>query len=148
MKIAVLKESAAGETRVAATPETVKKFTALGAAMAVESGAGDHAGFSDDAYREAGAEIGSRADVAKCAQLVLGIQAPDPDALAGVEPGAQVAALFDPFRDAARVQAYADAGLEALSMEFMPRITRAQSMDVLSSQSNLAGYKAVMAAAN
>ena len=148
MRIAVLKERAAGERRVAATPETVKKFSALGAALAVESGAGEGAGISDEAYRDAGAEVGSAEAAVKDADIVLGVQAPDPAALAGARKGAWVAATFDPFGRRDRVDAYAAAGLEALSMEFMPRITRAQSMDVLSSQSNLAGYKAVLAAAN
>ncbi len=147
MKIAVLKERAAGERRVAATPETVKKFIALGNSFAVESGAGAAASISDEAYAEAGAEIGTaEATVAK-ADIVLGIQAPDAALLKGAGTGAMVAALFDPFGNAGVVDNYAKAGLEALSMEFMPRITRAQSMDVLSSQSNLAGYKAVISAA-
>ncbi|MFA6218449.1 MAG: NAD(P) transhydrogenase subunit alpha [Erythrobacter sp.] len=148
MRIAVLKEGAAGEKRVALTPETAKKFASLGASVAVETGAGLGAAITDDAYREAGVEVGSAAATVKGADIVLGIQAPEVKALKGARPGAWVAASFDPFRDKDRVEAYAKAGLEALSMEFMPRITRAQSMDVLSSQSNLAGYKAVLAAAN
>ncbi|MGV2496613.1 NAD(P) transhydrogenase subunit alpha [Pelagerythrobacter aerophilus] len=148
MRIAVLKERAPGETRVAATPETVKKFVALGAAVAVEEGAGEFASISDAAYREAGAELGSAADAVKGADIVLGIQAPDVALLQGAKAGAWVAALFEPFGNRERVGAYAAAGFEALAMEFMPRITRAQSMDVLSSQSNLAGYKAVIAAAD
>ena len=148
MKIAVLRETAPGETRVAATPETVKKFAALGASMAVEEGAGLAASIPDAAYAEAGADVAPLAQTVKDADIVLGIQAPDVLALAGAKAGAMVAALFDPFREGERVQAYADAGFEALSMELMPRITRAQSMDVLSSQSNLAGYKAVLAAAD
>ena len=148
MRIAVLKERAAGERRVAATPETVKKFIGLGAEVAVESGAGEGASFSDEAYREAGATVGTAAEVANAADIVLGIVAPDPELLGTAQPGAWVAATFDPFRERERVDAYARAGLEALAMEFMPRITRAQSMDVLSSQSNLAGYKAVLTAAN
>ncbi|MEE4206547.1 MAG: NAD(P) transhydrogenase subunit alpha [Erythrobacter sp.] len=148
MKIAVLKERAAGETRVAATPETVKKFIGLGNEVAVEQGAGDYAAFTDEAYAEAGAVLGDAAACVKDADIVLGVQAPDVAILTGAKPGAWVAALFDPFQQKERVEAYAKAGLEALSMEFMPRITRAQSMDVLSSQSNLAGYKAVLAAAD
>jgi len=147
-RIAVLKERAAGETRVAATPETVKKFIALGASFAVEQGAGVSASIPDADYAAAGAEVVPAAQAVAGADIVLAVQAPDVAALAGAKPGAWVAATFDPFRDAARVEAYAKAGLEALAMEFMPRITRAQSMDVLSSQSNLAGYKAVLAAAN
>ncbi|KLE35209.1 NAD(P) transhydrogenase subunit alpha [Aurantiacibacter luteus] len=148
MRIAVLKERAAGENRVAATPETVKKFIALGATVAVEEGAGAGASIGDAAYADAGAEIASAAQVVAGADVVLGVQAPDPAMLAGAAPGAWVAATFDPFGARERVDAYASAGLEALAMEFMPRITRAQSMDVLSSQSNLAGYKAVIAAAD
>ncbi|HEY6816405.1 MAG TPA: NAD(P)(+) transhydrogenase (Re/Si-specific) subunit alpha, partial [Croceibacterium sp.] len=148
MRIAVLQERAAGETRVAATPETVKKFIALGATVAVERGAGEGACLPDALYEEAGAELGLAAEVVKDADIVLGVQAAEPEALAGAAPGAWVAAIFDPFGERERVDAYAKAGLEALAMEFMPRITRAQSMDVLSSQSNLSGYKAVLAAAN
>jgi len=148
MRIAILKEQAAGETRVAATPETVKKFIALGSDVAVETGAGAYASITDAAFAEAGASVGSAADTVKGANIVLGVQAPDVAALAGAAAGAWVAATFDPFGQKERVEAYAKAGLEALAMEFMPRITRAQSMDVLSSQSNLSGYKAVLAAAD
>jgi len=148
VKIAILKERAPGETRVAATPETVKKFSGLGLSLAVEKGAGLAASITDEAYAEAGASIGTAAATVKDADIVLGIQAPDLKLLKGAKPGAWVAALFDPFGNRALVDAYAAAGFEALSMEFMPRITRAQSMDVLSSQSNLAGYKAVLAAAD
>lgn len=148
LRIAVLRERAPGESRVALTPETAKKFVALGAVVAVEEGAGLGAALTDGAFAEAGAEVGSAAAVVKDADIVLGVQAPDTAALAGARPGAWVAATFDPFRESARVAAYAEAGYEALSMEFMPRITRAQSMDILSSQSNLSGYKAVLDAAS
>lgn len=148
MKIAVLKERAAGETRVAATPETVKKLAALGAKLAVEEGAGASAAISDSDYADAGAETGPVAKVVAGADIVLGVQAPDVSLLSGANPGAWVVATFDPFMQKDRVEAYAKAGLEALAMELMPRITRAQSMDVLSSQSNLAGYKAMIAAAD
>lgn len=148
LRIAVLKERAAEERRVAITPETVKKFAGLGAELAVESGAGDTASISDADYTEAGALVGSAADTVNGADIVLGVQAPDVELLSGAKPGAWVAAMFDPFGAKDRVEAYAKAGFEALSMEFMPRITRAQSMDVLSSQSNLSGYKAVIAAAD
>ena len=147
-RIAVLKERASGETRVSATPETVKKLTGLGARPAVESGAGIAASISDEDYRAAGAEVGPVQAVLAGADMVLGVQGPDPALLEGATPGAWVVATLDPFGQRARVDAYAAAGLEALAMEFMPRITRAQSMDVLSSQSNLAGYKAVIAAAD
>lgn len=148
MKIAILKERASGETRVAATPETVKKFAALGLTVAVEAGAGVIASIPDAAYAEAGATLADASATVKDADIVLGIQAPDVALLQGANAGAWVAALFDPFANRHVVDAYAAAGLEALSMEFMPRITRAQGMDVLSSQSNLAGYKAVLAAAD
>ena len=148
MKLAILKERASGETRVAATPETVKKFSALGLSVAVEAGAGVISSITDAAYAEAGASVADAAATVKDADIVLGIQAPDLALLKGAKPGAWVAALFDPFAKRDVVDAYAAAGFEALSMEFMPRITRAQSMDVLSSQSNLAGYKAVLAAAD
>lgn len=147
MKIAVLKEAAAGERRVAASPETIKKFIGLGAAVAVESGAGAGAALTDQAFVDAGATIADRADAVRDADIVLGVQGPDPASLAGVKSGAWIVAGLDPFSQRARVDAYAAAGVEALAMEFMPRITRAQSMDILSSQSNLAGYKAVLDAA-
>ena len=147
-RIAVLKETAEGETRVSASPETVKKLVALGAEVAVETAAGAVASFSDEEYRNAGAQVGPASEVLSGADIVFGVQGPEPAALAGVKPGAWVVAIMDPFGQRERVEAYAAAGLEALSMEFMPRITRAQSMDVLSSQSNLAGYKAVIAAAD
>ena len=147
MKIAVLKETADGEKRVSATPETVKKFAGLGASVAVEAGAGAGAAIADAAYAEAGATLGDRAATVAGANIVLGVQGPDPAALAGSAPGAWVAAILNPFGERARVDAYSAAGVEALAMEFMPRITRAQSMDVLSSQSNLSGYKAVLDAA-
>ncbi|QZD93312.1 NAD(P) transhydrogenase subunit alpha [Qipengyuania xiapuensis] len=148
MRIAVLKERAAGESRVAMTPETVKKFIALGATVAVEEGAGAGASIPDEAFSEAGAEVLAGDKAVAGADIVLGVQAPEVAALSGAKDGAWVAATFDPFRNGELVEAYAKAGFEALSMEFMPRITRAQSMDVLSSQSNLAGYKAVIASAD
>ncbi|MBU3076499.1 NAD(P) transhydrogenase subunit alpha [Sphingomonas quercus] len=147
MKIAVLKEGAPGERRVAATPETVKKLRSLGAELAVESGAGIAASIPDQAYADAGATLGDRAATLAGAGIILGVQGPDPASLGGQAPGAWVVAGLNPFVERARVDAYAAAGLEALAMEFMPRITRAQSMDILSSQSNLSGYRAVIDAA-
>jgi NAD(P) transhydrogenase subunit alpha len=147
MKIAVLKEHADGERRVSATPETVKKFIVLGATLAVEAGAGETASIADAAYSDAGASVGDRAATLAGADIVLGVQGPDPASLEGVTPGAWIVASLNPFAERARVEAYAAAGYEALAMEFMPRITRAQSMDILSSQSNLSGYKAVLDAA-
>jgi NAD(P) transhydrogenase subunit alpha len=148
VKLAVLSESAEGERRVAATPETAKKFIALGAEVAVEAGAGDRASISDADFEVAGAKIAAREAVLAGADALLAVQAPDPADLTGAAPGALVVAMHDPFRRRERVGAYAAAGLEALAMELMPRITRAQSMDVLSSQSNLSGYKAVLDAAS
>jgi NAD(P) transhydrogenase subunit alpha len=147
MKIAVLKEQADGERRVAATPETIRKFIALGATLAVETGAGETASIADAGYADAGAAVGDRAATLSGADIVLGVQGPDPATLGGVVPGAWIVASLNPFGERARVEAYAAAGYEALAMEFMPRITRAQSMDILSSQSNLSGYKAVLDAA-
>jgi NAD(P) transhydrogenase subunit alpha len=147
MKIAVLKEMSDGERRVSATPETVKKFIGLGATLAVEAGAGETASVSDAEYQAAGATMGSRAEVLKDADIILGVQGPAPDSLNGARQGAWLVAGLNPFGERARVDAYASAGFEALAMEFMPRITRAQSMDILSSQSNLSGYKAVLDAA-
>ena len=147
MKIAVLKEQAAGENRVAATPETVRKFIALGAEMAVEAGAGEAASYADADYAAAGAVIGSRAETLNGAGIMLGVQGPDATTITGAAPGAWLAASLNPFVERGRVDGYAAAGVEALAMEFMPRITRAQSMDILSSQSNLAGYKSVLDAA-
>ncbi len=147
MKIAILKESAAGESRVAATPETVKKLIALGATLAVEAGAGITAAVSDADYAAAGASVGTAAATVKDADIILGVQGPDPKALKGAAAGAWVVAGLDPFGQRDRVDAYAKMGLEALAMEFMPRITRAQGMDILSSQSNLSGYKSVIDAA-
>jgi NAD(P) transhydrogenase subunit alpha len=152
MKIAVLKEGADGERRVAATPETVKKFIQLGADLAVEAGAGASASIADQAYRDAGATVADRAGVVDGADIILGVQGPDPASITNAKRGAWLVAGLNPFGTGegggrARVDAYAAAGLEALAMEFMPRITRAQSMDILSSQSNLSGYKAVLDAA-
>ena len=147
MKIAVLRETASGERRVAATPETVKKFVALGAQVAVEQGAGAAASYDDAGYEGAGATIGTRAATLKGADIVLGIQGPDPVDLKDAAKGVWLVAGLNPFGERARVDGYAAAGIEALAMEFMPRITRAQSMDILSSQANLAGYKAVLDAA-
>jgi len=148
LRIAVLRERAIGETRVAATPETVKKFVALGAAVAVEAGAGTTAAISDAEYASAGAEVAAADAVLAGADVVLAVQGPEPDMLKGARTGAWIVGGLDPFNRRERIAAYAAAGFEALAMEFMPRITRAQSMDILSSQANLSGYKAVIAAAD
>ena len=147
-RIAILSERAPGESRVAATPETVKKFIALGASVAVEAGSGAGASIPDALFAEAGASLGDAAASVAGADIVLGVQGPEAALLKSAKPGAWIVAALDPFAARERTQAYADAGFEALAMEFMPRITRAQSMDILSSQSNLAGYKAVIAAAD
>ena len=147
MKIAVLKETAEGETRCAAIPETVKKFAALGAEVAVERGAGTLASVSDAEFEAAGAKVGSRTETLKGAGIILCVTGPDPDAIKGADKDALLVGSLDPARRAEAVKGYAAAGLDAFAMEWMPRITRAQSMDVLSSQSNLAGYKAVIDAA-
>ena len=146
MKIAVLKEEA-GETRCAAIPETVKKFAALGADLAVENGAGEGASIADSDFEAAGASVGSREDVLSGAGIILCINGPDPASLDGAPTGAMIVGAFDPVRSREKIEGYAARGLEALAMEWMPRISRAQSMDILSSQSNLAGYKAVVDAA-
>ena len=146
MKIAVLKESA-GETRCAAIPETVKKFIALGASVSVERGAGADASIADGDFEAAGARVDTRADALKGAEIILTVSGPDAATLKGAEKGVLLVGALDPLRRREVIDAYAKAGLEALAMEWMPRITRAQSMDVLSSQSNLAGYKAVIDAA-
>lgn len=147
MKIAVLAEQTEGERRVAATPETVRKLIVLGAVVAVESGAGAAASISDEDFAGAGAAVGSRAATVKDAGIILGIQGPAVASVKGAAAGAWLVAGLNPTGERARVDAYGKAGLEALAMEWMPRITRAQSMDILSSQSNLAGYKAVLVAA-
>lgn len=143
-RIAVLKEQAPGENRVSATPETVKKLIALGAQVAVEAGAGAAAAIADADYAAAGAMLGSRKDVVAKAEILLGVQGPEAASIKGCAKGAWLVAALDPFGQPARINGYAAAEIEALAMEFMPRITRAQSMDILSSQSNLAGYKAVI----
>ncbi len=147
MRIAVLKEGA-GETRCAAVPDTVKKYVALGAQVAVERGAGASASVPDSEFEAAGATLGDRAEVLKGGGIILSIAGPDPATLKGAEQGALLVGALDPLRRQGAVEAYVAAGLEALAMEWMPRISRAQSMDVLSSQSNLAGYKAVIDAAS
>lgn len=144
LKIAIPAETVPGETRVAAIPETVKKFIALGAEVAVEQGAGRHAAIADADFEAAGARLGSRAQVLAGADVVLSVSGPAPESLAGTADGALLVGALDPFRRSADIKAYAASGLQALALDWMPRITRAQSMDVLSSQSNLAGYKAVI----
>ena len=146
MLIGVPLETAAGETRVAVTPETAKKLKAQGHVLRVQSGAGVAASATDEAYVAAGAEIVDRA-AALGADLVLKVRSPLPDELGLIKPGAILVGMLDPFnRDG--LQKLADARLTAFALEAAPRTTRAQSMDVLSSQANIAGYKAVMIAAD
>jgi proton-translocating NAD(P)+ transhydrogenase subunit alpha len=146
MKVGIPKERRAGETRVAATPETVKKLKGLGLDVVVEAGAGAASYFADQDYAQAGATVGNAAD-AFGADVVFKVARPTDEELASLKKGAMLAAILAPYADKAAVAKYAGAGVNAFAMEFMPRITRAQSMDVLSSQSNLAGYKAVVDAA-
>ncbi|MEO5337743.1 MAG: Re/Si-specific NAD(P)(+) transhydrogenase subunit alpha [Magnetospirillum sp. WYHS-4] len=152
MKIAVPKERRPGETRVAASPEVVKKFAALGFEVSVEKGAGLAAAFTDDDFKAAGASVAKDAkSCLKDADVVLKVQRPivggEDDELKLFKKGAILAAKLDILTNKDDAEAYADAGLTAFAMELMPRISRAQSMDILSSQSNLAGYKAVLDAA-
>ncbi len=145
MRIAVLSERDSAEPRVAAVPETVKKFKALGADVTVQSGAGDKAGFPDREFEAVGATIaGSAEDAARDADLILKVRRPVPEELSLFKRGATVVAIMDPYGNEQALQGMADAGLSSFAMELMPRITRAQVMDVLSSQANLAGYRAVV----
>src|SRR5665811_1156599 len=146
MKIAVAREADPAEPRVAGTPETVKKLKALGAEVAVARGAGLASGILDADYEAAGATVGD--NVTKDADVVLKVRRPDPSELAAYKKGALVIAIMDPYGNEAALKQMADAGVIAFAMELMPRITRAQSMDVLSSQANLAGYRAVIDAAS
>jgi hypothetical protein len=146
MLIGVPRETAAGETRVAATPETTKKLKAQGHTIRVESGAGVAASVTDDAFAAAGAEITDRAG-ALGADLVLKVRSPAADELLLMKSGAALVGMLNPF-DRAGLEALAAAGLTSFALEAAPRTTRAQSMDVLSSQANIAGYKAVMIAAD
>jgi NAD(P) transhydrogenase subunit alpha len=146
MRIAVAREMDANEPRVAATPETVKKFKALGATVAVARGAGVASGIPDAEFEAAGAEIGD--NVTQDADIVLKVRRPAANELSAYKKGALVIAIMDPYGNDAALKAMADAGVVAFAMELMPRITRAQSMDVLSSQANLAGYRAVIDAAS
>jgi H+-translocating NAD(P) transhydrogenase subunit alpha len=137
-----------GEPRVAVSPETVKKLGGLGATVRVQSGAGAQSRFSDDILKAQGATIaGSAAEAVNGADILLTVRRPDASTVKALKPGAIVAAMLSPYDDRAGLQALAATGATLMAMEFMPRISRAQSMDVLSSQANLAGYKAVVDAA-
>jgi NAD(P) transhydrogenase subunit alpha len=143
MKIAVPAETEGGEPRVAATPDTVKRLTGLGAEISIEAGAGKAAGIPDADFASAGAKIANGA-AAKDADIVLKVRRPSKGELAGYKPGALVIGILDPYGNDAALADLAAAKVAAFSMELLPRITRAQSMDVLSSQANLAGYRAVI----
>src|SRR5487761_2159944 len=145
MKIAVAREADSAEPRVAGTAETVKKLKALGAEVAVARGAGLGSGILDADYEAAGATVGD--NVTKDADVVLKVKRPTAEELKGYKKGALVIAIMDPYGNEAALKQMGDAGVLAFAMELMPRITRAQSMDVLSSQANLAGYRAVVDAA-
>jgi len=149
MRIAIITETDPVETRVAASAETVKKLVALGATVAVQSGAGTQSGMTDDDFAAAGATIAKTAkDTLKDAEIVLKVRRPSSAEIKLIKKGALVLAIMDPYDSAEALAAMAAAGLTTFSMELMPRITRAQVMDVLSSQANLAGYRAVIDAAS
>jgi len=146
--IAVTQERRAGETRVAAVPETVKKLIAAGFSVTLEKGAGLSAACPDADYEAAGAKLASSAvEAISAADILFKVRAPTDEEIAALKPGALVIALLNPFQDRAAVDALAAKGASAFAMEFVPRITRAQVMDALSSQANLAGYRAVIEAA-
>jgi NAD(P) transhydrogenase subunit alpha len=145
MRIAVLAEVDKAETRVAATPETVRKYMALGAEVAVQGGAGTAAGIPDHEFEAAGATVVNDAKAAaENADIMLKVRRPAETELANLKRGATVIAMMDPYGNESALSAMASAGVDAFAMELMPRITRAQVMDVLSSQANLAGYRAVI----
>lgn len=155
MKIVIPKERRAHERRVAATPDTVKKLIALGFEVAVEKDAGIASRITNESYQDAGARISDDlAGLLGSADIVLKVQRPlltgegEINELALIKPGALLIAMLSPYAEPAAIQQYADAGITTMTLEFVPRITRAQSMDVLSSQSNLAGYRAVLEAVN
>jgi len=145
MKIAIAREVDAAEPRVAATPDTVKKFKALGIDVAIEPGAGIKSGLLDADYDAAGAVVSTEA--VKDADIVIKVKRPEASEVTKYKKGALVIAIMDPYGNEAALKALADAGVAAFAMELMPRITRAQVMDVLSSQANLAGYRAVIESA-
>jgi H+-translocating NAD(P) transhydrogenase subunit alpha len=148
MKIAIAKETLPAEKRVAATPETVKKLIALGAEVAVEQGAGVNAAVPDETYAMAGAKILPGEEIYKDADVILRVRHPVLAEVQKMKKGAVLIGLLAPYQEKESLKACAAQGLTAFSMELVPRITRAQTMDVLSSQANLAGYRAVLEAAN
>jgi H+-translocating NAD(P) transhydrogenase subunit alpha len=145
MRIAVLDESGQGEPRVAASPETVKKYVGMGATVSVQKGAGLSSAITDADYEAAGASIAKTAkDALKDAEILLKVKRPVDAEIKALKKGAMAISIMDPYGNEPALKALADAGISAFAMEFMPRITRAQVMDVLSSQANLAGYRAVV----
>jgi NAD(P) transhydrogenase subunit alpha len=148
VKIAIGRETRDGERRVAASPETVKKLIGLGADVAVEQGAGFGASVNDDMFKAAGATIVSSSDIYKDADVVLRVRAPSAAEAGKMKKGAVLIGMLAPYQEKELLKTYASQGLAAFAMEFVPRITRAQTMDVLSSQANLAGYRAVLEAAH
>jgi NAD(P) transhydrogenase subunit alpha len=148
MKIAIVRERTDGETRVAATPETVQKLIGLGASVAIEAGAGAAARFPDAEYQKAGATVAATAaEAVRDAEIVLTVRRPTADILSGAGKGVLVVGSMDPYGNEKDIDALSKTGATLVAMEFMPRITRAQVMDILSSQANLAGYQAVLDAA-
>jgi len=148
MNLAVTRERRAGEARVAATPESVRKLKGLGLNVIIETGAGEGARIADSDYTDAGAEIAADATSAvRDAQIVLKVRAPDSAEIEAMPRGTVLVGLLSPYTEGESIAALAAKGVDAFAMEFLPRISRAQSMDVLSSQANLAGYKAVIDAA-
>src|SRR3569623_95227 len=148
MKIAIVRERADGETRVAATPETVQKLIGLGNTVSIEAGAGASARFPDSEYQKAGATVtATAAEAMSGAEIVLTVRRPTVDILAGAAKGAMVIGSMDPYGNEREIEALGKTGATLVAMEFMPRITRAQVMDILSSQANLAGYQGVLDAA-
>ncbi len=148
LKIAVPRTTAEGEKRVAASPETVKKLTGIGCEVRVEKGAGEGASFTDDMFAAAGAKIvGSAKEACAGADIITCVQAPTDTEVALLPKGSLLIGMLAPYKNEKLIGKLASAGINAFAMELMPRITRAQAMDVLSSQSNLAGYKSVLDAA-
>ncbi len=148
MNVTILKERRPGETRVAATPETVKKLKGLSLEVTVETGAGEGANYLDADYLAVGAAIApDSASALKDADIVLKVRTPDASEIAQIKPGAILIGLLAPYAEKEAIATLAARGVNAFAMEFLPRISRAQAMDVLSSQANLAGYKAVIDAA-
>ena len=149
MQLVIPRETQPGENRVSATPETVKKLVRLGAEVVIESGAGTGAGISDADYEAAGASIGSdRSALLGSADMVLRLRKPEMDEISQLKSGCIHVSYLDPFNEKDLIKAFASQNVTAVSMEMIPRSTRSQKMDALSSQANLAGYMAVMLAAN